>query len=243
LAERDDITVIRSASLQIRVTVGDMAETRTYIVEPELAEYIAAHSTGPDSVQLQLMAATEARTGGAARMQIGNDQGSFFEMLTRSIGVRNAIEIGTFTGYSALSIARGLAAGGQLICCDVSEDWTAIACEHWRLAGVADRIDLRIAPALETLAALPADLRFELAFIDADKTNYANYFEALLPRMTPAGVILVDNTLWSRQVLDAEDVHKHTVALRAFNRQVADDPRVRCVIIPMGDGVTMIQRT
>ncbi len=219
-----------------------MAETRAYIVEPELAEYIAAHSTRPDSVQLQLMAATEARTGGAARMQIGNDQGSFFEMLTRSIGVRNAIEIGTFTGYSALSIARGLGPEGRLICCDVSEEWTAVATEHWALAGVTDRIDLRIAPALDTLAALPAGLRFELAFIDADKTNYANYYEALLPRMTPNGLILVDNTLWSRQVLDADATEDDTVALRAFNRMVADDPRVRCVIIPMGDGVTMIQQ-
>ena len=158
-----------------------MPPSRSHVVEPELADYIAAHSTPADAVQLQLMAATERTTGNFARMQIGNDQGSFFEMLTRSIGVRNAIEIGTFTGYSALSIARGLGADGRLICCDVSEEWTAVAREHWALAGVSDRIDLRIAPALDTLAALPTDLRFELAFIDADKTNYANYYEALLP--------------------------------------------------------------
>jgi caffeoyl-CoA O-methyltransferase len=218
-----------------------MAVTRAHVVEPELAQYIADHSTPPDAVQRQLMTATEERTGDFSRMQIGNDQGSFFEMLTRAIGVRNAIEIGTFTGYSALSIARGLAPGGMLICCDVSEEWTAVAREHWALAGVTERIDLRIAPALDTLAALPAELRFELAFIDADKPNYANYFEALLPRMTPNGVILVDNTLWSRQVLDPDATHHDTVALREFNRKVAGDPRVRCVIIPMGDGVTFIQ--
>ena len=188
------------------------------------------------------MDVTAERTGASSRMQIGGDQGTMFEMLTRAMGVRSAIEIGTFTGYSALSIARGLAPGGTLVCCDVSEEWTAIAREHWALAGVADRIDLRIGPALDTIAALDPSMRFDLAFIDADKTNYAHYFEALLPRMTADGVILVDNTLWSRQVLDTQAAHKDTVALRAFNRQVADDPRVRCVIIPMGDGVTMIQQ-
>jgi caffeoyl-CoA O-methyltransferase len=175
-------------------------------------------------------------------MQIGGDQGTFFEILASAIGAHNAIEIGTFTGYSALSIARGLGHKGRLICCDVSEEWTAIAREHWELAGVADRIDLVIAPALETIAALPADTWFDLAFIDADKTNYANYFEALLPLMRPGGVILVDNTLWSRQVLDPAAKEADTIALRAFNKMVADDPRVRCVIIPMGDGVTLIQK-
>ena len=130
---------------------------------------------------------------------------------------------------------------GRLICCDVSEEWTAIAREHWALAGVAYRIDLRIAPALETLAALPAELRFDLAFIDADKQNYPHYFEALLPHMRVGGVILVDNTLWSRQVLDPSAQERDTVALRDFNAMVANDGRVRCVIIPMGDGVTMIQ--
>ncbi len=218
-----------------------MPETRLFVVEPNLAAYIAAHSTPPDDVQRRLMAATVAKTGGSARMQIGNDQGSFFEMLVRAIGVEHAIEIGTFTGYSALSIARGLAPGGTLICCDVSEEWTAIAREHWELAGVADRIDLRIAPALDTLAGLPDDQRFDLAFIDADKPNYPHYFEALLPRMRPRGVILVDNTLWSGEVLNADATERDTVALREFNTMVANDPRVRCVIIPMGDGVTMIQ--
>jgi caffeoyl-CoA O-methyltransferase len=174
-------------------------------------------------------------------MQIGGDQGTFFEILVGSMGARRAIEIGTFTGYSALSIARGLGPEGRLLCLDVSEEWTAIARQHWEEAGVADRIELRIGPALDTLAALPADATFDVAFIDADKSNYANYYEALLPRMRPGGVILVDNTLWSRQVLDEGASERDTVALRAFNRMVADDPRVRCVIVPMGDGVTVIQ--
>ena len=219
-----------------------MPDSRDDIVEPDLAAYIAAHSSRPDEVQRRLMATTEERTGGAARMQIGNDQGLFFEMLTRAIGARQAIEIGTFTGYSALSIARGLGPDGRLVCCDVSEEWTAIAREHWELAGVAERIDLRLAPALDTIAALPADERFDLVFIDADKTNYHRYYEALLPHLTERGVMLVDNTLWSRRVLDPEADHHDTVALREFNAMVAHDPRVRCVIIPMGDGVTMIQR-
>lgn len=220
-----------------------MPASRADVVDQELADYISEHSTKPDAVQLQLMAATEERTGDASRMQIGGDQGTFFEILASSLGVRNAIEIGTFTGYSALSLARGIGPAGSLICCDVSEEWTAIAREHWKLAGVEDRIDLRIAPALETIAALPAATKFDLAFIDADKTNYANYFEALLPRMRVGGVILVDNTLWSRRVLDPNESDADTVALQAFNKMVAADKRVRCVIVPMGDGVTLIQKT
>jgi caffeoyl-CoA O-methyltransferase len=219
-----------------------MPRSRADVVDPELADYIAAHSSHPDEVQQRLMSVTAERTGGAARMQIGGDQGTMFEMLTRAIGARTAIEIGTFTGYSALSIARGLAPGGRLICCDVSEEWTAIAREHWQLAGVADRIDLRIGPALDTIAALDPTLVFDLAFIDADKTNYANYFAALLPRLSPTAIVLVDNTLWSRRVLDHDDAERDTVALRAFNAQVAADDRVSCVILPIGDGVTMIQR-
>jgi caffeoyl-CoA O-methyltransferase len=218
-----------------------MPASRSDVVDNELASYIGAHSTLPDEVQRRLMAATEERTGRSSGMQIGGDQGTFFEMLARSIGAKSAIEIGTFTGYSALSIARGIGPTGRLICCDVSEEWTAIAREHWDLAGVADRIDLRIAPALHTIGSLPAELKFDFAFIDADKTNYANYYEALLPRMNPTGVILVDNTLWSRQVLNDSNTDADTVALRDFNTRVAADDRVRCVIIPMGDGVTMIQ--
>ncbi len=219
-----------------------MPESRADVVADDLAAYIAAHSTPPDAVQRQLMSVTAERTGGAARMQIGGDQGTMFEMIVRAIGARSAIEVGTFTGYSALSIARGLGPEGRLICCDLSEEWTAIAREHWELAGVADRIDLRLGAALETIAALPADLVFDIAFIDADKHNYHAYFEALLPHMSTTGLILVDNTLWSRAVLDETATERDTVALRAFNRSVAADPRVRCVVLPIGDGVTMIQR-
>jgi caffeoyl-CoA O-methyltransferase len=219
-----------------------MPASRPDVVDPRLADYIAAHSTPPDAVQRRLMRVTEESTGRAAVMQIGGDQGTLFEMLTRAIGARSAIEIGTFTGYSSLSIARGLAAGGRLLCCDVSDEWTTIAREHWVLAGVDDRIELRIGPALDTLAELDDDERFDLAFIDADKTNYLNYYEALVPRMTAHGLILVDNTLWRGQVLDPLDDSADTVALRAFNEHVTADDRVRCTILPMGDGVTVIQR-
>jgi caffeoyl-CoA O-methyltransferase len=220
-----------------------MPVSRTSVVDAELAAYISAHSTPPDDVQRQLMAATEARTGRAQGMQIGGDQGTMFEILARSIGARSAIEIGTFTGYSSMSLARGMGPEGRLICCDVGHEWTAIAREHWELAGLDDRIDLRIGPALDTIASLPAELSFDLAFIDADKTNYANYYAAILPRMRATGMILVDNTLWSRQVLDDADgdPDPDTAALRAFNDMIAADERVRCVIVPIGDGVTMIQ--
>jgi caffeoyl-CoA O-methyltransferase len=224
-----------------RGTVWCMPATRPDVVDPQLAEYIASHSSAPDDVQRRLMAVTVERTGGASRMQIGGDQGTMFEMLARSMKVRNAIEIGTFTGYSSLSIARGMQPDGRLICCDVSEEWTAIAREHWQAAGVDDRIDLRIGPALQTIAALPDDLRFDLVFIDADKPNYANYFGALVPRLQPAGLMLVDNTLWSGEVLDDAATDDNTVALRAFNDLVVADPRVTCVILPVGDGITMIQ--
>lgn len=219
-----------------------MAAARPSIVSAELAAYIAAHSSPPDDVQQQLQRTTAERTGSAAMMQIGSDQGTLFEILARATGARSALEIGTFTGYSALSIARGMGPEGHLICCDVSEEWTAIAREHWEEAGVADRIELRLGPALDTIAALPADLTFDLVFIDADKTSYLQYFEALVDRLTPDGLMLVDNTLWSGLVADEEQRDENTLALRAFNAHVAADPRVRCVVLPVGDGVTVIQR-
>jgi caffeoyl-CoA O-methyltransferase len=218
-----------------------MPASRPDVVDPDIANYIASHSTPPDPVQQQLMSVTVERTGGASRMQIGGDQGTMFEMLARATGARTAIEIGTFTGYSSLALARGMGPEGRLICCDVSEEWTDIAREHWQLAGVADRIDLRIGPALDTIAALPDELRFDIVFIDADKPNYANYFQALVPRLQPTGLMLVDNTLWSGEVLDDSATDTNTVALRAFNDLVIADPRVHCVVLPIGDGVTMIQ--
>ncbi len=137
-------------------------------------------------------------------MQIAAEQGAFMGMLARLLRPRFAVEVGTFTGYSAICVARGLAPGGRLLCCDVSEEWTAVARRYWDRAGVADRIDLRLAPALETLRALPADPSIDLAFVDADKTGYAAYWDEIVPRLRPGGVVLVDNVLWSGKVVDAD---------------------------------------
>jgi caffeoyl-CoA O-methyltransferase len=221
-----------------------MAATRppkSFLLSSELADYLVSHGTPPDAVQEALIEET-ATLGAVAGMQIAPEQGAFLTVLTRLIGARRAIEIGTFTGYSALCIARGLPPDGRLVCCDVSDEWTAIGRRAWGTAGVADRIDLRIAPALETLAALPDDTRFDLAFIDADKPNYANYFEALLPKMRTNGAILVDNVLWDGRVVKADADDENTVAIRAFNDKVAIDERVDTVMLPIADGLTLARR-
>ena len=213
---------------------------RSIGLDEQLNSYVREHSSPPDEVQRQLIERTEA-LGDASRMQIAPEQGEFLSMLTSVIGVSFAVEVGTFTGYSGLSIARSLEPGGRLLCCDVSEQWTAIALEHWELAGVADRIDLRIGPGLDTLRALPEDVSVDLAFIDADKGGYIAYYEELVARLAPNGLICVDNTLWSGSVVDPTDTEDDTVALRAFNDHVAADARTRQVIVPIGDGLTMIR--
>jgi caffeoyl-CoA O-methyltransferase len=218
-----------------------MADPKGIGLTPELHDYLLRHGARPDEVQRSLIDAT-ASLGPIAQMQIAPEQGGFMTMLTRLLGVRFAVEVGTFTGYSALAIARGLAPGGRLLCCDVSEEWTAIARTHWAKAGVDDRVDLRIAPALDTLRALPTGPLVDLAFIDADKANYAAYYEELLARLAPGGVILVDNVLWSGKVIDPAVTDRDTVAIRAFNELVASDARVECVMLPISDGLTMIRR-
>jgi caffeoyl-CoA O-methyltransferase len=219
-----------------------MAISRAQALDDELIGYLGTHAApGPDAVQQRLMQATEAHTGTAAKMQIGHDQAVLFEILTRALRVGNALEIGTFTGYSSLAIARGLEADGHLLCCDVDAAWTDIAKEHWEQAGLSDRIELRLGPALETIAGFPRDQRFDLVFIDADKPNYLNYLNAVIPHLDPRGVVLVDNTLWSRRVMDSSETDPDTVALQQFNDAVATDQRLRSVILPIGDGVTMIQ--
>jgi caffeoyl-CoA O-methyltransferase len=208
---------------------------------PELHAYLVAHGTPPDAVQRELIAET-ARLGQISVMQVAPEQGAFLTLIARLIGAREAVEVGTFTGYSSLAIARGLPEGGHLLCCDVSAEWTAIARRAWQRAGVADRIELRIAPAVETLRALPETPRFDLAFIDADKTNYATYYEEILKRTRPGGLILVDNVLWSGAVIDASVQDENTRAIRAFNDRVATDARVDCVMTPISDGLTLLRK-
>jgi caffeoyl-CoA O-methyltransferase len=156
--------------------------------------------------------------------------------------VERAIEIGTFTGYSALAVARGLAPGGTLLCCDISEEWTSIAQRFWAKAGVDDRIELRIGPALDTLRSLPEDPVFDFAFIDADKTGYGAYLGELVPRLRVGGLVLVDNTLQNGRVVDPEADDESVLAIRAFNDAVLADARLVSVLLPFGDGVTAVQK-
>ena len=214
---------------------------KSFLLTPELASYLVGHGSPPDGLQLALIEETRA-LGPIAGMQIAPEQGAFLTLLTKLIGARSAVEVGTFTGYSSLCIARGLADGGKLVCCDVSDEWTSIGQEYWERAGVADRIDLRIAPALETIATLPEGEHVDLVFIDADKENYANYYDALLPRVRQNGVILVDNTLWSGAVIDKSRDDSSTVAIRAFNDMVAADDRVDTVQLAISDGLTLLRK-
>jgi len=218
-----------------------MAEPKSVVVTPELHAYAVAHGTPPDDVQRSLIEVT-AGLGSVSGMQISPDQGAFMTLLTKIVGVRFAVEVGTFTGYSSICIARGLATGGRLLCCDVSEEWTAIARDHWDRAGVAERIDLRIAPAIETLRALPADPPIDLAFIDADKPGYVDYYEEIVARLRPGGVVLLDNVLWSGVVADPTNTDENTVAIRAVNDRVAADDRVEAVVLPIADGLTIARK-
>jgi caffeoyl-CoA O-methyltransferase len=207
----------------------------------ELHDYVERRSVRRDSVMERLVAETAA-LGDLAQMQIAPDQGAFLTLLVRSVGARAAVEVGTFTGYSAISIARGLPDDGRLLCCDVSEEWTTIARRYFRETGMDRKIELRIAPALETLRALPAVPQFDFAFVDADKTSYAAYYEELLTRLRPGGLLAIDNVLWSGKVVDPKDQSESTSAIRALNDHVAADDRVDAVILPIADGLTLARK-
>ena len=208
---------------------------------PALYEYLVAHNPAPDPV-LRDLAAETAALGRISIMQIAVEQGAFLTFLARLLGARRAVEVGTFTGYSAISIARGLAPDGRLLCCDLNEEWAAIARRYFARAGLDERITLRIAPAIETLRALPPAPEIDLAFIDADKTGYRAYYEELLPRLRPGGVIGFDNVLWSGSVADPANTSDDTVALRALNDFLVRDDRVDTVMLPISDGVTLIRK-
>src|SRR3984957_11345928 len=210
------------------------ARRRSQFIGAVIDDYAAVHSTPPDVHQLELQRITREKTGGAAGMQIGDDQAVLMEMLVRAMGATRAVEIGTFTGYSALAVARGLGPGGRLLCCDISQEWTSIARAAWQEAGVADRIDLRVGPGLETLRALPPGEQVDLAFIDADKTGYAQYYEEVLTRLRPGGLILLDNTLQGGHVVGDLPGDADVAAIRSLNDAIADDPRVKVVLIPIG---------
>jgi len=216
-------------------------DPKSFHLSPEVHAYVVAHGSPPDAVQRELIEATR-ELGGISLMQIAPEQGAFMQLLATATGARRAVEIGTFTGYSALCLARGLPDDGKLLCCDVSEEWTAIGRRFWEKAGVAHKIELRIGPALETLRALPEEPTFDLAFVDADKSGYADYLEALLPRLHEGGLILVDNVLWGGSVVDPDNDSESTNAIRAFNDEVAADSRVECVMLPISDGLTLLRK-
>lgn len=206
----------------------------------ELHAYLLAHGTPPDDVTADLISETRTALPDDASMQVAPEQAAFIRLLTAVMGVRQAVEIGTFTGLSALSIARGLAPGGRLTCFDISEEFTAVARRYWQRAGVDDVIELRIGPAAERLRELPAEPYLDLVFIDADKPGYATYWAELVPRMRPGGVLLVDNVLWSGRVLDPQTDSDRAIV--DFNDMVLADDRVEVVMLPIADGLTMARR-
>jgi caffeoyl-CoA O-methyltransferase len=209
---------------------------------PELYEYtITQRSACGDAVLDALRAETEA-LGGISGMQINREQGSLLTLLVAACGVRRAVEVGTFTGYSSTCIARGLPDDGRLVCCDVSEEWTSIARRYWERAGVADKVDLRLGAAVETLQALSPDVAFDFAFVDADKSNYDQYYELLLPRMRRNALIIFDNMLWHGPVVDCSDNSADTVAIRALNKKLSTDERVESVLIPVADGLNICRK-
>ena len=216
---------------------------RSFLLTPELADYVRASSEPPDEVAADLLAETAAmadRGEAPATFQIAPEQGALMQLLAAALGASRAIEIGTFTGFSALCIARGLPEDGSLLCLDRSEEWTAVARRYWTRAGLADRIELRLGEALELLRAIPAEPTFDLAFVDADKTGYRGYVDELHPRMSPNGVVLLDNTLREGRVLAPQtDDDSAVVALNAF---LAADPRWETALLPLADGLTMLRK-
>lgn len=202
-----------------------------------LNEYLVAHSA-IDPITRDLITETRATFADVANLQIAPEQAALFTVLTKALNVSQAIEVGTFTGLSALSIALGLAPGGRLICCDISREYTAIGHKYWERAGVADRVDLRIGPAADTLGTLPDGLRFDLAFIDADKVNYPVYWAQIVPRMRTGGLIMLDNVLRGGRVVDGGPRSTDDLAMIDFNETVAADPRVRAAMTSIADGIT-----
>jgi len=216
---------------------------RSLGLSEELAAYVQAMGTRLVPAQEGLRDATRGMKG--AGMQIGADQGQFMGFLVRALGVRRALEIGTFTGYSALSVALALPPDGKLVCCDISAEYPAVGQPFWEQAGVAGKIDLRIGPALATLDALLAEGGadgFDFAFIDADKAAYDAYYERCLVLVRPGGLIAVDNVLWGGAVIDPAKTSEDTQALRALNRKLHGDARVDIAMLAIGDGLTLLRR-
>jgi predicted O-methyltransferase YrrM len=215
---------------------------RTFLPEP-LERYLFDVLSPRTDVQERLRQQTQAHP--KAAMQIGPDQGLLLGLLVRLLDARRVVEVGTFTGYSALAMAMALPPGGRIVCCDISEEYTSIARRYWKEAGVEDRVDLRLGPATETLGRLLAAEgpgSQDLAFIDADKPGYDAYYEACLRLIRPGGLIAIDNVLWSGRVTDPAVTDADTSALRALNLKIRDDARVDAVVLTVGDGLTLARK-
>jgi caffeoyl-CoA O-methyltransferase len=217
--------------------------SRTITMTDPLYDYLLQVSLREPPVLRRLREFTQRRPHG--NMQISPEQGQFMALLVEMIGAKRTIEVGTFTGYSSTAVALALPERGRMICCDVSEDYTAIARKFWREAGVEKKIDLRLAPAKKTLDGLLRDGqagKFDFAFIDADKENYRAYYERVLKLLRPGGVVAIDNVLWGGSVLDEADQSVDTKAIRAFNKKLKGDKRVSLSLVPIGDGLTLARK-
>lgn len=213
---------------------------KTLNLTHQLYDYLIAQSLREPDILAQLRAETAQHP--MAQMQISPEQGQLMALLVQLLGAKKTLEVGVFTGYSALVVALALPAEGQVIACDVSEEYTAIARRYWEAAGVADKIDLRIGPAIATLDQLLADGQantFDFAFIDADKSSYANYYERSLQLVRPGGLIAIDNVLWSGRVADPEVQDNRTKSIRAFNTKLHEDDRITLSLVPIADGLTL----
>ena len=207
----------------------------------ELHRYLVEHSSPRDAALLEVERST-GDLGGLAQMQMAPEQGALFTALVGAMGARLAVEVGTFTGYGAVCIARGLAPGGRLICCELDPERAAIASRSLERAGVADRAEVRVGPALETLRALPADAGIDFAFVDADKPAYRDYYEELLPRMRAGGLVALDNVLLGGRVIDPSASDESTVAMRSLNEALAADPRVQVAMVAVADGISFARK-
>ncbi|GHH33832.1 O-methyltransferase [Streptomyces candidus] len=218
-----------------------MSKGNTTKITDELYAYVLAHNPPLDAVQRELIRTTWERFPDSAMMQSAEEQGPLLAFLVRLTGARHIVEVGTFTGFSALSMAQALPRDGRLIACDVSEEWTAYGREAWARAGVADRIELRIAPARDTLRAMPDEPHIDLAYLDADKVNYIAYWEELVPRLRQGGLIVSDNVLYGGAVVDP-DATGGGAAIKEFNAHVAADRRMESVMLPVSDGITLSRK-
>ncbi|MBO6835019.1 MAG: class I SAM-dependent methyltransferase [Alphaproteobacteria bacterium] len=217
---------------------------KTLNLDSTLYDYLISQSLRETPIQSRLREETAA-LGGPAGMQVSPEQGQFLAFLASLIGAKRVVEVGTFTGYSALSVALAVPADGRITCCDVSAEWTAIAQRYWEQAGVAGKIELRLAPALETLDALVSEEgvdKVDMAFIDADKENYDSYYESCLTLVRPGGLIAIDNVLWGGAVADPANKSADTEAIRALNAKLKEDRRVDLSLLPIGDGLTLCRK-